>query len=160
MGMAGLLASCGGLSSGGDLYVSPSSVRLDSNYTVSGLAFRGGTYSGPVICDDRTTDLVFGFDYSGDLDRVSARLEGASGASRPDLNVYRVENQRGRHVDVYFYSPAGSVPLSKPGGISAKSIVVNPLVSGATRVVVTAYSPLGATDPLRSNYVPVIDNCL
>ncbi|PYE54846.1 hypothetical protein [Deinococcus yavapaiensis] len=164
VGLSAVLASCGGLSSGGDLIIDESSLTLTSQFTVQNVPFRGGTYSGPVICDDRATNLQLAFNYAGSVNTVDARLQGATtGSVSGALNVTNTTNT-GSRVTVDFFTSPGSVPLSVPNDkLTAQAIIVSPIVNpviiGGTRVQIVAHSPLGQTDTLNTNYLPVVDNC-
>ena len=112
-----------------------------------------------VICDDRTSELTYHFDYSGELLRWTSYLQGVtSGQIRgeatftPDsAGVY----YGGDSVDVTYEIRAGAAPLAAPQGIT---VVPVPDVIGYTRLYlrVNGYSGLYS---LSSRAIPVLRFC-
>lgn len=152
LGLGAVLTSCGGEVS--------SYIPLTSNYSVSNLNFQGTNYSGPVVCDDRTTQLAFSFDYTGDINSVRVRLRGQSGAIKPipASNVTGVDFRNG-HATITFYATSEYVPLSIQ--IKPQRIVVSPKVSGATYIEVQGVDSFGNAvgSYIPSNMLPVVSNC-
>ena len=153
--LTGLLASCASTVVGND-------ATLDSEFYVSNQSFQGGTYSGPVICDDRYTQLSFSFSYLGDRpSTVDATLVGSMGERKaPQVTGY---DDSGNQLTIYFTANPGSVPLSAGGGLKAQAIVptpiTNPKIIGATQVLFTVNPTQGASTTEETQFVPVIDNC-
>jgi hypothetical protein len=111
-----------------------------------------------VICDDRTTELGYHFDYHGDLQRWTSFLRGVtSGQIRGEATFTpgSAGNPPG-HVDVTYEIRSGAAPLLvTPQGIT---VVPIPDVIGYTRlyVRVNGYSGLYS---LSSAPVPVLAAC-
>jgi len=152
-----VLASCGGLSSGGDLYIDPSSLTLSSGYGVQNATYNGGSYSGPAICDNTTTPMNASFSYSGTISTVDVRLKGGT-TGNVSGNIRNVTvSDSGSSVSLGFTVGAGVAPLN----VGPQSIIVvpNAHVIGLTRLEMVGHSPKGSTDVLPSNFIPVVDNC-
>ncbi|WP_019586218.1 hypothetical protein [Deinococcus apachensis] len=149
--LLGALASCGGGTPGGDLYVTDPVLR--SGYT--------DNLGRPLICDNLNTPMEFGFLYGGDLQSVQVSLVGVTTGERQGINVTG-RNISGGVGKVTFNLPAGTAPLSVAGGkgtLAAQSIVVSPNVIGYSELEMQAFSGGGVTRVLTSNAVPVVDNC-
>lgn len=160
LGLA-LLSSCNvtvtDSGNGNSAVIYGNTLNLTSNYTVENMPFQGSTYSGPVICDDRTTNLRFDFNYFGPLQKANLKLQGITTGQQTNLQVtdYRFSGGKG---SVQFVASAGTVPLSLD--VKPQSIVVSPLVSGATKVLLQGVDTSGGvTSYVSSNALPVLSNC-
>ncbi len=166
LALSGLLASCGSTIVGSD-------VTLSSDYFVTNAQLdNGGTYSGPVICDDRYTNLAFSFNYLGATPySVTATLEGSfGGTQKPNITDF---DDTGSELTIYFTTPPVSAPLSLGGGLKAQSSgglkaqaiiptpkpLPNPVVIGSTRVNFTVNLQDGSSVPESTAFIPVVDNC-
>jgi hypothetical protein len=161
VGLTGVLASCDVTITPGNqsgLVVYADSLTLTSDYTISNQAFNGSSYSGPVICDDRRTNLQFNFDYLGDLQSVSVNLRGVTTQEPKPLQVTNYNLSAGRGI-VNFYASSGSVPLSIPSKINTQAIIVSPKIIGSTYIEMIADSSTGSTRTLTSNALPVLASC-
>ncbi len=148
LSLLGTLVSCGGTTPGDDLYITDP--VLTSGYV--------DNLNRPLICDNRTTPMEFGFLYGGNLERVQVSLVGVTTGERQALDVTGT-NISGGVGKVTFSLPAGTAPLSVAGGVGAQSIVVSPNVIGYSELEMQGFSGSGGTRVLTSNAVPVVNNC-
>ena len=113
-----------------------------------------------VICDDRTTELSYHFDYSGDLRQWTSFLKGVtSGEIRGEVTLYPDTAGVGygsQEVDVTYEILARAAPLV----VSPQGITVVPLpdVIGYTRLYLRVNGYSGLYN-LSSNAIPVLRHC-
>lgn len=152
LGLGAVLTSCGGNDS-----------PLSSEYYVENLSFNGGTYSGPVICDNLTSHLSLKYNFVGDISSVKGvnlSLRGVKEGGKQGVSVTDYSFSGGQ-IRVNFVVRSGTAPLSlSTGKASTQSIVVNPKVIGASYVDIyafDAYNQIVFKD--SSNALPVLSNC-
>lgn len=116
-----------------------------------------------VICDDRTTELTYSFDYQGDLDRWSSYLEGSRGGRVGERTFYPDYRGYGAaHVEVTYGIPPYTAPLSvdpNEGEVTPQAIVVvpKPVVIGHTTLYLSVNGY--GSRAFSSDPIPVINNC-
>jgi hypothetical protein len=105
-----------------------------------------------VICDDRQTELIYRFSYTGTLSSFRSYLRGEdSGNIPPDGDVTFQTSGLGNPIEVKITIPAGLAPLAiEPTGIGVSGII--------------GYSTLhldfpGTREDIPSRRIAVIDNC-
>ncbi len=163
-----LLSSCNVLLEGngpGRSGVRIDALRFDSNFTLGNGVSYGNVYfprGGPVICDNVTTVLSYGFVYGGDLASWTSTLVGLTTGQESDDQEFYLTNYPPLNgtvtVNNYYVGPR-TVPLNL-GKVKAQGIVVNPEVIGVTKVRVRAFDSYGQSDyETYSNPLPVLGNC-
>lgn len=113
-----------------------------------------------VICDDRTTELSYHFDYDGDLRQWTSFLKGVTtGQVRGEVTFYPETGgvrYGSQEVDVTYEIRAGAAPLLvAPQGIT---VVPVPDVIGYTRLYLRVNGYTGLYN-LSSRAVPVLSSC-
>jgi hypothetical protein len=105
-----------------------------------------------VICDDRQTELIYSFAYTGTLGSFRSYLRGEdSGNIPPDGNKTFSTSSLGNPVEVSITIPAGLAPLA-----------IEPTAIGVSGII--GYSTLhldfpGTSQDKTSRRIAVIDNC-
>ncbi|WP_278911723.1 hypothetical protein [Deinococcus wulumuqiensis] len=170
---AGLLASCGGDITvtipgyfGAPQTSSAALTRVSSystNYQLSsdvldqnGNTLKQGT---SIICDNVTTEITGGVDFTGDLNKLGLQLKGVTSKDYDNLGTNDV-NRGGitsGTVQVNISVPKGLAPLS----LGAQAIVVNPRtvdIKGYTYLRAQGLDTQGrATNIIESAAIPVVD---
>jgi hypothetical protein len=105
-----------------------------------------------VICDNRQTELIYSFSYTGILSSFRSYLRGEdSGNIPPDGDVTFSTSSLGNPVEVRITIPAGLAPLA-----------IEPTAIGVSGII--GYSTLhldfpGTREDKTSRRIAVIDNC-
>lgn len=123
-----------------------------------------------VICDNRSTTLVYRFTYQGELESWTSYLEGQRHKTvkgertfDPDSENVSALDEQGFEVS-YVMSP-NFAPLenSTEASPSPQAIVVVPVPQptpiGATKLYLTLVGEDGESQPFISESIPVIENC-
>lgn len=160
MGLAGVLASCGPVALAFNPFVTTERssvlnlhnvIEYRTSYQLSeavrdvntNITLPAGTY---VICDNKVTDVETRFTWSGPLNSIYAQFEGVKSGEKTGagLGTYSGASTAGDGTARFTFNP-GMAPLSLESGLSAQSIVVNPItnvnVKGATQLKIIGVDP-------------------
>ncbi len=123
-----------------------------------------------VICDNRSTTLVYRFTYQGALESWTSYLKGQTLGTvkgqrtfNPDSEGVSALEEQGFEVS-YVMSPLfAPYRNGAKGEVSPQAIVVVPVPQprplGATKLYLTLVGEDGESQPYVSGSIPVIDNC-
>ena len=114
-----------------------------------------------IVCDNRTTELYYEFDYGTTLNYWTSALIGATSDVVKGVETFSPQNVSGRER-VKYTIPVGLSPLSTQSDeLGTQSIIVVPApkIIGYTELVIKAYGFNGLSKTYVIGTLPVVSGC-